>query len=129
MKAVRLSRVLHKWLGLLTGVQLLLWTISGFYMVAVPIEVIHGDMLMQNATADSAISLTEIIPIDVLLQEYPDTTSLTLTALLGKAVYRLDSSADIQLIDARTGALLPPITNPHIMAIARQHYAGDSAIE
>ena len=129
MKAVRLSRVLHKWLGLLTGLQLLLWTISGFYMVAVPIEVIHGDMLMQNATADSAISLTEIIPIDVLLQKYPDTTSLTLTALLGKAVYRLDSYADIQLIDARTGALLPPMTKPHIMAIARQHYAGDSAIE
>ena len=44
MKAVRLSRVLHKWLGLLIGLQLLLWTASGFYMVAVPIEVIHGDM-------------------------------------------------------------------------------------
>ena len=32
----------HIWLGWLAGVPLLLWTISGLFMVAQPIETVRG---------------------------------------------------------------------------------------
>ena len=49
MRASRLSQKLHKWLGLLVGLQLVIWSISGFYMVVIDIDIIHGDHLVQPA--------------------------------------------------------------------------------
>lgn len=56
MKASRLSQKLHKWLGLIVGVQLLIWTVSGFYMVLMDIDMIHGDHLV--AEQDNGIDLS-----------------------------------------------------------------------
>ena len=44
-----LVRRTHKWLALVVGVQALLWTLTGFYMVAVHIDTIHGDNLVRPA--------------------------------------------------------------------------------
>lgn len=51
MKASFLSRKWHKWLFLVIGVQMCLWAISGFYMVTVSIDYIHGDHLVRDAAA------------------------------------------------------------------------------
>ena len=48
MNSHKLSRWLHKWLSIVIGVQALIWAISGFYMVAVDIDFIHGDSLVRN---------------------------------------------------------------------------------
>ena len=42
-----LVRRTHKWLALVVGVQALLWTLTGFYMVVVHIDTIHGDHLVR----------------------------------------------------------------------------------
>ena len=39
------ARKTHKWIGLVIGVQALLWMISGVYMTAISLDVIHGDHL------------------------------------------------------------------------------------
>ena len=36
-------RTIHKYLGLIIGVQFLLWTISGLYFSWTDIDEIHGD--------------------------------------------------------------------------------------
>ncbi len=48
MKLSLLSRSLHKWLALFVGVQLLIWAVTGFYMVAIDLDFIHGDPLVRN---------------------------------------------------------------------------------
>ena len=46
-----LVRRTHKWLALVVGVQALLWTLTGFYMVVVHIDTIHGDHLVRTPVA------------------------------------------------------------------------------
>lgn len=128
VKTARLSRSLHKWFALLAGLQLLLWSASGFYMVVVPIEVIHGDMLVRDMGTPPLFGLSDIQSVDRVLEKYPETTSLTLTPMLDRVVYRLDSAAGEILVDARTGALLSPIDRELAVSVARYHYAGDSAV-
>ena len=48
MKLTLLSRTLHKWLTLFVGLQLLVWAVTGFYMVAIDLDFIHGDSLVRN---------------------------------------------------------------------------------
>jgi hypothetical protein len=129
MKSARLSRVLHKWLGLLIGVQLLLWTTSGFYMVAVHIDFIHGDMLVRNTQAKSPLILADLKSVEAVLQQHPDTRKLALTSLLGKAVYRLQGPEVTKLVDAHSGELLSPISPEYAASIAAHYYAGSGAID
>ena len=56
-----LVRRTHKWLALVVGVQVLLWTLTGFYMVVVHIDTIHGDHLVR-APASQPFELTGLAP-------------------------------------------------------------------
>ena len=48
----------HIWLGWLVGVPLILWTASGLFMVARPIEEVRGEHLRAKAAPISAIAPT-----------------------------------------------------------------------
>ncbi|WP_268234410.1 PepSY domain-containing protein [Marinicella pacifica] len=43
-----ITRKVHKWMGLLLAIQILLWFLSGFLMSFMPIEEIHGDHILQT---------------------------------------------------------------------------------
>lgn len=129
MRAARLSRTLHKWFALLVGLQLVLWSASGFYMVAVPIDVIHGDMLVHGVGKPPPLGLSDLQPVDLVLERYPDTASLNLTWLLDRVVYRLDSAAGTtRVVDATTGALLSPVNRELAVSVALRYYAGHGTV-
>ena len=44
MKPAFWARKAHKWIGLVIGVQALLWMCSGLYMTSISIDVIHGEV-------------------------------------------------------------------------------------
>lgn len=44
-------RKLHRWLGLVIGIQVLLWIAGGVYMSAVPLNLVHGKHLISPAEA------------------------------------------------------------------------------
>ena len=71
----------HKWIGLLIGVQALLWMISGLYMVVVPLEVIHGDHLAHVPTERLNPSASRITQAQ-LHESHPGITSIRLKVLL-----------------------------------------------
>ena len=48
MKVLKISRKFHRWLMLFLGIQFLIWSISGAYMVIFDIDYIHGDSLVVN---------------------------------------------------------------------------------
>ena len=56
MNGALLARRVHKWLALIVGVQALMWVMSGFYMVVVDLDFIHGDPLVRNLTTPPKLS-------------------------------------------------------------------------
>ena len=104
----------HIWLGWLVGVPLLLWTLTGLWMVARPIEEVRGaDLRAEAAALPSA--LVPVVP-----------------RLDGRAVDRIDlvpradrpvwivrfAGGDRRAADAGTGAMLPRVDAALAGAIA-----------
>lgn len=125
MRPALLSRTLHKWLGLCVGLQLVLWTLSGFYMVVVDLDFIHGDPLVRNVQVPLAGDLPATSFGDVA-HRYESVTQVSLRALPGFAapVYEVTTNGRKVLIDASDGRQLSPIAEGKIGDLARQYYAG-----
>ncbi len=130
MKPVRLSRTIHKWLGLFVGLQLLLWAVSGFYMVVVDLDFIHGDPLVRNLRSAIASEQAKIGFVQIA-QLYPEATQISLRALpISPApVYEVNSDAGTTLIDAATGQVLSPLPERKIQALASSYYAGRGTLQ
>ena len=103
MKAIRLSRKVHKWFALVLGIQLFLWALSGFYMVAVDIDIIHGDMLVKNMDTNVGSYAQVGIPLERIAGEFPDSSSVTLTAVVDRPAYLYAGDGEVsrvQLIES-----------------------------
>lgn len=122
-----IARRIHKWLALFVGVQVLLWTMTGLYMVSVPLGIIHGDHLVR-APREQPYPLAELLDPAQLAARYPGVHALRLQRLIDRPVYVVETAAGVTLLDARTGALLPPPSEPAIRALARHWYTGTEPI-
>lgn len=122
-----IARRLHKWLALFVAVQVLLWTMTGLYMVSVPLGIIHGDHLVRAPT-EQPYPLAELVDPAQLAARYPGLHALQLQRLIEKPVYVVETAAGVQLLDARTGAVLPPPSEQTIRALARHWYTGTEPI-
>lgn len=124
-----LSRTLHKWLGLFVGLQLVLWMLSGFYMVVVDLDFIHGDPLVRNVRVPIASELPGTEFGDVA-HRYANVTQVSLRALPGFAgpVYEVTTNGRQVLVDAADGRQLSPLANGRIRELARQYYAGNAKL-
>ena len=128
MNAAKLSRKIHKWIALILGVQLLLWALSGFYMVAVHIDIIHGDMLVKNLHRNIDTDVSLALPLSWVVQRHPDAQAVTLKSLINRPVYLVEGEGDTVLIDANTGERLSPLNEESAIRIASDHYAGEGEI-
>jgi len=117
----------HKWIGLVIGVQALLWMISGLYMVVVPLDVIHGDHLAHVPTERLDPSNRRITQAQ-LFADHPGITSLLLKVLLGKEVYEIKQGKTTSLIDAASGKTISPLDRDSISALADAAYVGEGSI-
>lgn len=129
MKLTLLSRNLHKWLTLFVGVQLLVWAVTGFYMVAVDLDFIHGDPLVRNLRTPVARS-TPVLPVAQLAGRYPEVTLVALHSLpvLDAPVYELTAAGRKILVDAANGQQLSPLSAGMIRQLARTYYAGSGQL-
>ena len=86
------ARTLHKWLMLFLGLQFVIWSITGTYMVFMHIDYIHGDSLISNPQ-------TKINPdklqysLAKLLQTYPEAEQISVGKLMQQDVYRFSIPA------------------------------------
>lgn len=121
-------RKYHKWLSLIIGVQMMIWIASGAYMVLMDLDFIHGDHLVE----EQQVLLPEPGGIKVslaeLLQRYPETTSTTLTSLMGRPVYQLTQSSVVVVINAETGEPLGPIDRQRAIELANYHYSREADV-
>lgn len=127
MKPAYWARSAHKWIGLVVGVQALLWMISGVYMTVVPLEIIHGDHLAHVRGMPLQVAAQRIEPA-TLQQTFPGITSVKLKTLLGREVYEVRQVKRLSLVDAHTGAQISPLKEADARALAKAAYQGDASV-
>lgn len=117
----------HKWLALVVGVQALLWTLTGLYMVTVHIDTIHGDDLVRSP-AVAPFDLAGLAPPSQVVAAAPGVSEIRLQRHFERPVWRAETPEGPRLFDGKSGQLLPDPTEAQIRALAQRIYTGDGKI-
>jgi hypothetical protein len=106
---------------LFVGLQLLIWSITGAYMVLMDIHYIHGDTLVAKKT--QSLSPNQVgFTFKELLAAHPQAADVELGFMLNQAVYRFHLDKKKVLLLATDGTQLSPINERLATAIARDKY-------
>ncbi len=123
MRAMRQFHKYHIWLGWLVGIPLLLWTASGLFMSAVPLETVRGEGL--RAEHPGLGPITAVAP----LLEGRAAESLTLQDIGGAPVWVIAyADGGRRRADAATGKLLPIVSAVEAAALARTARKGGGSV-
>lgn len=135
-------RKTHRYLGLITGIQFVMWTIGGIYFSFSNMDEIHGDHQRKAAGAAFKTNIELASPAEVLAQ-LPATvavTSLRLIDIMGTPHYQIayqtatDHSThgtehghghpptQTQLAMASTGELRPALNEQEAVELARHNF-------
>lgn len=137
-------RKTHRYLGLILGIQFLLWTIGGLYFSWSNMDEVHGDFEKKKApflpvgialvSPSVAIeNISKIHPVDSLL-------SVQLIEILGEPYYQMRSISNIHsgshhsvqattyLANAITGNIKAPLTKEEAIEVAKQRFNGKPAV-
>jgi hypothetical protein len=127
MGLLKISRKFHKWLMLFVGVQFVIWSITGAYMVLFDIDYIHGDSLVINHQIKIAPN-TIHYSLKSRLNDYPQAKQISVGTFINQNVYRFSVVGKKLLINATSGQLLSPIDKQTGQAAARHYYSGAGQI-
>jgi hypothetical protein len=126
-ESLKVSRKIHKWLMLFIGVQVVLWSLTGTYMVFFDIDYIHGDSLVVNHQEkinpnNLTYSLQEV------LGQYPGAENISVGKFIDKAVYRFSAGGATIMLDAQSGARISPLDKLSAERAARYYYRGEGEV-
>lgn len=130
----------HRWLGLILGIQFLLWTIGGLYFSWNNIDEIHGDFEKKHPPmfASNISLISPTIAIDKIKETHPidSVVSIQLIEILGKPFYQVrcitalhsegkhEVHAMNHLADATTGSIRGPLSKEEAIEIAKKRFNG-----
>ena len=118
---------LHKWAGLVLGVQILLWFVSGFIMSLFPINEVRGRHLVDVPKV--SLQTENLIPLELAMSLYEgELSGAKLITAAGHSAYVLIGDNDEQIIDAVTGEPCSQLSAEDIKAVADRLYKGDGEI-
>lgn len=137
----------HRYLGVLLGIQFLLWTVGGLYFSWSNMDEIHGDLQRRNAPLLSS-NITLVSPsvaLDTIrkVHRIDSVVSIQLIEILGKPYYQIrcisvihnetkhthDMMAINHLADAVTGKLRGPLSKEEAVEMARTRFVGQPNVE
>lgn len=105
---VRLSpllfRRIHKWIGLILGLQFVIWTISGAAMAVLDMETVAGGPPPPRTQAISLPASSAAWPVVQRSLGTVSITSLTVRPLLNRYVFEIGTPAGTRLFDVGTGS-------------------------
>lgn len=121
MKASVVFVKIHKWIGLIVGIQVVLWIAGGLYMTLYPIKVIRGEHNIREVQPLALNEAGPLIPVADAIATAGGAriVKLSLGHMLGDPVYRLErAEGSHMLVDARSGRVLSPIPGDKALALA-----------
>ena len=122
-----LVRRVHKWLALFVGIQAVIWTATGMYMVAVHIDIIHGDHLVRSAPSEQR-SLSGLVSPAAIVAREPGISEVRLQTLFDRPVWRVEHERGAYVVDAASGQRISAINENQARAIATRIYTGEPKI-
>lgn len=126
MRTHVIARKTHKWLGLLVGLQVVIWSLTGLYMTAVHLDIIHGDHLIREAPAKAADLSQLRDPIAVASETGAE--SARLAWVRNRPAYVLAAESGEKVVDAVSGRQVAPPSAAEIRSIAKSTYTGKEGI-
>ena len=127
---MRFFRKLHKWLGLIVGLQLLLWTVSGLIFAWLN----HHEVMAEHSTrAPEAPVLPAAIRVaspSTWLHHYQagDVYEVRLTALVDRWLWRIETADRVELREVDDGKPFE-LDAAVIERLARSRYSGDGRLK
>jgi hypothetical protein len=124
----------HRVLGLVIGVQLLLWTLSGAFFAWTDLDEIHGDHLRAPAApieiGDAWVSPSSI-KLDRVEGFEPDRLEeLGIVRIGASTYYRFaDTAGHVVLADVESGAVRSALTEEEALALARASFVPDTPVK
>jgi uncharacterized iron-regulated membrane protein len=126
MAMLKWSLRLHKWVGLVVGIQVLLWVLGGLVMTAIPIERVRSEHHLAEAAPRAlplaglvspqvAASAAGIAPVEATLRGTPRGVMWVLKDKAGATAF----------VDAATGAKAAPYGPDQARAFAAAAYKGE----
>ena len=122
MKKLMLSvRRLHRYLMALISIQVVIWMLSGLYMVLFDIDYIRGNHLAKPTSIDSLL-IEDAIALTDLYKQYEITSDVILLPYADGIAYSFKSTDTHYLINAVTGLSLLPIGKEQAVQLAKLRY-------
>ncbi len=123
-----LLRRLHKWVGLVLGLQLVLWTVSGAAMAWIDHHAVAGEGLSHDQPLRP--NAAPLAPLTGLVDapDFGDVRGLRAYLIDGRPVTEVTTQGGRRLLDAYTGSPIV-IDQDKAQAIAAGAYAGDGDVK
>ncbi len=127
MKLSKFSSVTHKWLGLVLGIQVVLWFVSGVVMTWFDIELIRSEHNIREYEQTPIQVNEERVSLNQALSVVNGVVVGTQIKYLGEdLVYQFSRKSDVAvLVDAITGEKISPISDTRALSLAIRDFAGD----
>jgi len=120
---------LHKWIGLLIGIQVFLWLLSGLMISLLDPAKVSGKQWARPSTDDarSHVSGALMEPGDLPAGSLSDALSINLTVIHNQAVYQVNRATGETLLNAADGSVIT--TNENMARkLAQQDFTGNGEI-
>lgn len=124
---MRFAQWLHRWIGLILLIQVVLWVVSGFYFSVQGHHAMSGHQYKQNPTG---LVIRQTIPevgIDEIWQRYPQALSIQLYRVVDEPLYRIELVSENVYLHGDTGQRWH--TNAEqAQQLARATYSGPGSV-
>ena len=126
---MRLLKKLHKWIGLLMGLQVLLWLLSGLVISLLDPIKVSGNLWARasNPVAPDLGTGVLLEPAELSAALLKDALGIELTTRHGKPVYRIRHTTGETLVDASDGSVMKT-GKAAAEELARRDFSGDGQI-
>jgi len=126
--AAILTRV-HKWVGLVIGLQLVMWTVGGLMMSFFPIEDVRSESLRAAPMMLPKDLSIGIDPIAAAKEAgFEQLSSLNLESFAGEPVWRVKANEKQILVSAMTGRSLLPLSKANAEKLVLAAYGGEGEL-
>ncbi|MEY2586354.1 MAG: hypothetical protein RLY11_203 [Bacteroidota bacterium] len=127
----------HRYLGLILGIQFLLWTTGGLYFSWSNMDEVHGDLTKKNAPYFSVTTgyISPSVVIDSLKSAHSidSLVSLQLIEILGTPHYQIKCLVNklptSYLANAENGVIRPALSRSEAIEVARNRFNGEAGIK
>ncbi len=116
-------RKTHRYLGVVIGVQFLLWTIGGLYFSWTDINEIHGDHFRKETSPPTTVTITQVTN---LVDSTIEVHSLETRLISGRQYFWINGE---KLIDGQTGLEKNGINTEEAVTIANEHILPEYKVE